>query len=99
MDVMKIGSGMAASLAKVGAAASDASVAGNFGDVLKNMMSQTVQAQQQASSLTLATASGDSVAMQDVVAAVSKAELTLQTLVTVRDRAVEAYQEIIRMPV
>lgn len=98
MDVTKIGAGMAANLAKVGAAA-EQGVAGNFGDVLKNMMSQTVQAQQEASALTLAAANGDSVAMQDVIAAVSKAELTLQTLVTVRDRAVEAYQEILRMPV
>lgn len=35
----------------------------------------------------------------DVVSAVSNAELTLQTVVTVRDRVIQAYQDIIRMPI
>lgn len=34
-----------------------------------------------------------------VVEALTAAELALQTAVTVRDKAVEAYQEILRMPV
>jgi flagellar hook-basal body complex protein FliE len=71
----------------------------SFGDVLKGMLDQTVDAQKQAETLTLGAASGDPVALHDVVQAVSKAELTLQTLVTVRDKAVEAYQQIMQMPV
>ncbi|MCQ8184910.1 flagellar hook-basal body complex protein FliE [Parvularcula maris] len=35
---------------------------------------------------------------QSVVEAFSQAELALQTAVTVRDRVVSAYQEILRMP-
>ena len=35
----------------------------------------------------------------DVVAAVSKAELALQTTVALRDRVVQAYQDIMRMPI
>jgi len=35
----------------------------------------------------------------DVVQAVTNAELTLQTVVAVRDRMVSAYQEIMRMPI
>ena len=35
----------------------------------------------------------------DVVAAVSNAEISLQLVVAVRDRAVQAYQDIIRMPI
>ncbi|MFN0042019.1 MAG: flagellar hook-basal body complex protein FliE [Alphaproteobacteria bacterium] len=34
-----------------------------------------------------------------LVTAVSNAELTLQTVVGVRDRAIQAYQEISRMPI
>lgn len=34
----------------------------------------------------------------EVVAAVNSAELTLQTIVAVRDRMISAYQEIMRMP-
>lgn len=37
--------------------------------------------------------------LNELIVAVSKAELTLQTVVTVRDRAVQAYQDIMRMPI
>ncbi len=37
--------------------------------------------------------------LTDVVAAVTAAELTLQTVVAVRDRVIQAYQEIVRMPI
>ena len=36
---------------------------------------------------------------QDVVQAVTAAELSLQTVIAVRDRLVAAYQEILRMPI
>lgn len=34
----------------------------------------------------------------DVVTAVAEAELTLQTVVSIRDKMIEAYKDIIRMP-
>jgi len=37
--------------------------------------------------------------LTDVVQAVTAAELTLQTVVSVRDRMISAYQEIMRMPI
>ena len=37
--------------------------------------------------------------LTDVVMAVNNAELTLQTVVAIRDKVIEAYQEIIRMPI
>jgi flagellar hook-basal body complex protein FliE len=37
--------------------------------------------------------------LTDVVTAVTNAELTLQTVVSVRDRLISAYQEIMRMPI
>lgn len=37
--------------------------------------------------------------LTDVVQAVTAAELTLQTVVAVRDRLLGAYQEIMRMPI
>jgi flagellar hook-basal body complex protein FliE len=36
---------------------------------------------------------------QAVVEAVAAAELTVQTVTAVRDRVIEAYQELIRMPI
>lgn len=37
--------------------------------------------------------------LTDVVEAVTQAELTLQTVVAIRDRMLGAYQEIMRMPI
>jgi flagellar hook-basal body complex protein FliE len=37
--------------------------------------------------------------MQSVVTALSASEMAIQTAVTMRDKVVEAYQEILRMPV
>jgi flagellar hook-basal body complex protein FliE len=37
--------------------------------------------------------------LTDVVTAVSRAELALQTTVAIRDRVVQAYQDIMRIPI
>ena len=37
--------------------------------------------------------------LTDLVTAVSSAELTVQTVVAVRDRVISAYQDILRMPI
>ena len=39
------------------------------------------------------------VELTDLVAAVSSAELTLNTVVAVRDKVIGAYQDILRMPI
>jgi flagellar hook-basal body complex protein FliE len=70
-----------------------------FADILGNLVAQAQTAQTNASNATAAVASGQDMPLHEVVQAISQAELTLQTLVTVRDRAVEAYQEIARMPI
>lgn len=71
----------------------------DFGDVLKNAIGGTVDAQRAAEKMSAAAANGENVPMHDVIQAVGKAEITLQTMVAVRDKAVEAYQEIMRMPI
>jgi flagellar hook-basal body complex protein FliE len=37
--------------------------------------------------------------IRDVVLAVNNAEVTLQTAISVRDKVIQAYQEIMRMPI
>ncbi len=37
--------------------------------------------------------------LADVVTAVTNAEMTLQMVIAVRDRVIQAYQDIIRMPI
>ena len=48
--------------------------------------------------MTAASATGDA-ELIDVATAVSAAEITLETMVAVRDEVVRAYQEILRMPI
>jgi flagellar hook-basal body complex protein FliE len=85
-----------------GAAAGDggaAAAAGEtFGDLLKKAATDSVKtgAESEKQSL-LATAGKANVT--DVVTAVSAAEVTLQAVTAVRDKAVAAYQEILRMPI
>lgn len=99
MELTKAGLSTLTALKGAASAPVSAAAGPNFADVLKGMLAETAQAQHTAANLTTAVASGQNVAVHEVVAAISKAELTLQTLVTVRDKAVEAYQEIMRMPV
>lgn len=76
-----------------------ASAAGSdFSSLLKQAADNVVDTLQQADRQSMQAALGKA-DVNDVVMAVSKAELTLQTVVTVRDKAVQAYQEILRMPI
>ncbi len=42
---------------------------------------------------------GGKAELTEVVSAVANAEVTLQTVVSIRDKVVAAYQEILRMPI
>ena len=75
----------------------------NNGETFMNMVKDAVQnvvdTQNNANQLSVAAAQGEDVPMHKVIQAVSEAEMTLQTMTAVRDKAVEAYQEILRMPI
>ena len=71
--------------------------AASFGDLLEQVLSDAVDAGRKSETqATQAVAGGSN--LQQVVEAVNSAELTLQTVVAVRDRIIGAYQEIMRMP-
>ncbi len=76
------------------AAAQKASFADMMGDALnKAIDSQYASEQTKLGALTGKTE------LTDLVTAVSQAELTLNTVVTIRDRVISAYQDILRMPI
>ena len=70
-----------------------------FSELLTGAIKNTVDAQKTAEKMTLAAANGEDIPMHEVIEAVNAAEKTLQTMLNVRDKAVEAYQEILRMPI
>lgn len=70
----------------------------NFGDFLKDATENVVDTLQQTEAQTLKAATG-SANLDEVVVAVTQAEMTLSTVVSIRDKVIQAYQEIIRMPI
>jgi flagellar hook-basal body complex protein FliE len=81
------------------ASASPASGSGaDFSGALARALDGVVQAGHSADAQSAAAIAGGG-NITDVVAAVSKAELAMQTTVAIRDRVVQAYQDIMRMPI
>jgi flagellar hook-basal body complex protein FliE len=81
-----------------GTAGSQATAGGNFADMVQGATQSAIDSVQsgEAASVTAAAGKAD---LSDVVTAVTNAEVTLQTVVAVRDRVIQAYQEILRMPI
>ncbi len=69
-----------------------------FGGVLARAVQGVVDAGHQAEAQTVRALSGGG-NLTDVATAVSQAQLALQAATAVRDRVVQAYQEIMRMPI
>jgi flagellar hook-basal body complex protein FliE len=76
----------------------DKSAGPSFGTVLKEAMSAVVEAGRKSDAQTQAMAAGKA-NIVDVVTAVSETEVAVETLVSVRDRMVQAYEEIMKMPI
>jgi flagellar hook-basal body complex protein FliE len=70
----------------------------DFGRVLAEVASQGVASIREAEAASLAGINGKA-SVQQVVEAVMNAERTLQTAIAVRDKVVQAYQEISRMQI
>jgi flagellar hook-basal body complex protein FliE len=70
----------------------------DFGLMLRNAANEAIGTLKTGETQSLAAAAGKA-NINDVVMAMSNAELTLQTVVTLRDKAVQAYQQILRMPI
>ena len=97
-----------ASLARLGAgagapSASALSSAGpgggaSFGSLVENALSSMVAKGREADAKSMQAAAGKA-DLVDVVTAVAETEVAVQTLVSVRDKVISAYEEIFRMPI
>jgi flagellar hook-basal body complex protein FliE len=70
----------------------------SFGSLLKDQLGNMMQAGRASDSQALAMASGKANVV-DVVTAVAETEVAVETLVSVRDKVIQAYEEIMRMPI
>jgi flagellar hook-basal body complex protein FliE len=71
---------------------------GSFTSVMKRALSEVVNTGQDAEDKSMQAIAGQG-NLTDVVTAISKAELALQTTVAIRDKMVSAYQTIMNMTI
>jgi flagellar hook-basal body complex protein FliE len=71
---------------------------GGFGQILQQVMGDAVTSSRHAEQAMAAQVQGKA-ELVDVVTAISSAEASLETVMAVRDQVIQAYQEIMRMPI
>ena len=76
-----------------------AAAGGSFTDVLSQAFDQAVSTQNKAEQLQMQSVTTGRVDMAELVTAVANAELSLNTVVAIRDRVIQAYQSIIGMAI
>lgn len=70
----------------------------SFTDALKSTAMQQVQAVQTSEATSIAAMNGTA-SLQEVVQATVKAEMAVETSLAIRNKMIESYQEIMRMPI
>ena len=71
---------------------------GSFGAMLKGALGSVVEAGRNSDTQAKALAAGNA-NIVDVVTAVAETEVAIEALVSVRDKVIQAYEEIMRMPI
>lgn len=71
----------------------------SFMDHLKGSLAEVNEMQKRADTMAMDLASGKSENLHETMLATTQAELTFNLMVQLRNRALEAYQEVMRMPV
>jgi flagellar hook-basal body complex protein FliE len=72
---------------------------GSFGDILTNLVTQTNEQQQNADQAIQQLHAGGEKNLHEAMIAMEKADISLRYTIQVRNKAIEAYQEIMRMQV
>jgi flagellar hook-basal body complex protein FliE len=91
----------ASSLSQSAGALGAGQVAGDahgFGEILKSAMTEAMQSSRNAEVQMKAQVQGKA-DLVDVVTAITSAQTSLQTVLAVRDQVIQAYQQIMQMPI
>jgi flagellar hook-basal body complex protein FliE len=87
-----------ANLARDGAGVGADAGGPSFGAVLKDALGSVAEAGRKSDAQTVAMASGKANVM-DVVTAVAETDVAVSTLVSVRDRVIQSYEDIMKMSI
>jgi len=74
------------------------SASASFGRALESALAETMRSLKEADSKAMQAVAG-AADITEVVSAVARAELALQTTIAIRDRVIQAYQDVMRMPI
>lgn len=100
MDVTRIGGVPIGAPATPGVETPGAPASGpSFGKVLGDSLKQVNSLQHEADQAIQSLASGGTTTLHDTMLAIQKAELSFKLMMQVRNKIVEAYQEVLRMQV
>lgn len=70
-----------------------------FGQIIKDTISKTVEAESQGDKAIEGLASGQAKNLHEVMISVEKADISLKMLVQFRNKALQAYEEIMRLQI
>ncbi len=79
-------------------ASSGGSAAQSFSDMVNQTIDESMISVKNAEKMGLRATTGE-VSVEELTTAISEAELSLRTMVAIRDKIVSAYQEISKMPI
>jgi flagellar hook-basal body complex protein FliE len=89
----------AGGVASTGAVGAPKPPSGDFGDTITSALEAVSDAEFHADALAQDVAVGGETSVQQLMVAMTKASLSVDLLVQVRNKAVEAYQEVMRMQI
>ena len=98
MDVRAV-QGLTGSLPSLSPTASEGAGDASFGDVLKQLVEDANAKHSESDQLVESLAKGEPTDVHQVMMAMTEADLSFRMLLEVRNKLVDAYQEIQRMPV
>ncbi|MGH8548227.1 MAG: flagellar hook-basal body complex protein FliE [Methylococcales bacterium] len=99
MDVNQVLAQMREMAAQAGRGTNIATNRTDFADLLMHSIEQVNESQQQANQLASAFETGDTDAsLSDVMISIQKANVSFQAMVQVRNKLVEAYKDVMNMP-
>ena len=99
MEINPIRPELAAQAAEKTAAQGAGGAGVSFKTLLADAVNQVNHAEQEANAAAVRLASGENVSLHEVTLAMQKADLALQLTMQVRNKLVDAYQEIVRMQI
>lgn len=70
----------------------------NFSDLVNDVVSGAIDIGRKGEAMSAKAIAGQA-DLREVVTAVTNAEMTLQTALSIRDRVIQAYQDVISMPI